>query len=132
MSALRQKMIDDMYGRFVSVVVKGRPMLDEKKVRELADGRIYTAHQALEARLIDRLGYFDDAIDEAIKIANLPAKAKVIVYRRSENKEDNIYNSATAQAGAAEGDAVSAAARQVEKLMPPHSGFYYMWLPGIK
>src|SRR5699024_7994229 len=36
-----QSMIDEMYGEFVDVVSEGRDM-DEKTVRKLADGRIYT------------------------------------------------------------------------------------------
>ncbi len=35
--------------------------LDE--VKPLADGRVFTAKQALDAQLIDDIGYLDDAID---------------------------------------------------------------------
>lgn len=56
-----QATINDMYERFVSVVARGRGM-DEETVRSLADGRIYTAPQALAVNLIDEIGYEEDAL----------------------------------------------------------------------
>ena len=37
-------------------------MIDESKVRELADGRVYTGKQAKENKLIDEVGSFEDAL----------------------------------------------------------------------
>ena len=56
-----QSLVDDSFDRFVQAVVDGRE-LPEKKVRELADGRIYTAKQALDGGLIDAIGTLDDAL----------------------------------------------------------------------
>ena len=50
--AIYQSLVDDSYNRFVAIVAEGRGMTD-KEARELADGRIFTAGQALEAGLID-------------------------------------------------------------------------------
>ncbi len=61
--AILQSVVDDSYGRFVDAVVSGRNM-DEAKVRELADGRIYTANQAKENNLIDEVGTMQDAIND--------------------------------------------------------------------
>ena len=47
-----QSLVDDAYDRFVSIVALGRGMT-EKEVRIVADGRILTAQQALDAGLID-------------------------------------------------------------------------------
>lgn len=55
-----QGLVDDSYSRFVKVVMEGRKM-DEATVRKLGDGRIYTAGQALENGLIDKIGSLDDA-----------------------------------------------------------------------
>ena len=63
--AILQDLVDEYFERFVQVVDAGRPGLDEAAVRELADGRIFTARQALDAGLIDRIGYLDEAIDSA-------------------------------------------------------------------
>ena len=58
-----QSLVDDSFDRFVDVVAKGRGM-DEKRVRELADGRIYSATQAKENGLIDEIGSLRDAVDD--------------------------------------------------------------------
>ena len=49
-----QGLVDDAYDRFVAIVAHGRKM-PESDVRTLADGRIYTAAQALDNGLIDRI-----------------------------------------------------------------------------
>ncbi len=59
--ALLQKLIDDMYNQFLKVVKDGRK-LDLDTLRPLADGRIFTANEALKARMIDEIGYFDQAL----------------------------------------------------------------------
>ncbi|MCR8969213.1 signal peptide peptidase SppA [Facklamia sp. 7083-14-GEN3] len=57
-----QEYIDEAFDRFVQVVVDGRDM-SEERVRELADGRIYTAKQAKENGLIDDILYYRQVID---------------------------------------------------------------------
>lgn len=55
-----QSLINDSYERFVEVVSKGRK-LPKEKVREIADGRIYTARQALKHKLIDGIDTYENA-----------------------------------------------------------------------
>ncbi len=78
--AVLEGIIQEMYERFVSVVAAGRDMPVEK-VKKLADGRIYTAQQALEEGLVDQLGYLSDAIELAKEMAGLD-EARVIRYKR--------------------------------------------------
>ncbi|MEK7389427.1 MAG: signal peptide peptidase SppA [Elusimicrobiota bacterium] len=59
-----QGLIDDAYGQFVQAVADGRNMTPAQ-VKPLADGRIYSGHQALELKLVDGLG---DSVD-ATKLA---------------------------------------------------------------
>ncbi len=51
-----QAIIMQFYERFLDVVQEGRPQLEENKLRELADGRIFTGTEALEQGLIDKIG----------------------------------------------------------------------------
>jgi len=74
-----QTILDDAYERFISVVVKGRPNLTEPRVRALADGSIYTANQAKQSGLVDRIGYLEDAIARAQTHAGL-TRFKVVRY----------------------------------------------------
>lgn len=61
--ALLQDVVDALQDRFVDLVAKGRN-LDEGTVRQLADGRIFTAEQAKAAKLIDEIGYRKKALEK--------------------------------------------------------------------
>lgn len=50
--AIMKSLVDESYGQFVGIVSKGRK-LSKDKVREIGDGRIYSAKQALSLGLID-------------------------------------------------------------------------------
>ena len=65
--ALLQKLIDDMYNRFLKIVKDGRK-LDLDTLKPLADGRIFTADEALKLKLVDELGYFDQALTVTKKL----------------------------------------------------------------
>lgn len=73
-----QSMIDEMYDEFVDVIVDGRGM-DEKTVRKLADGRVYTGTQAQDVGLVDEIGSLENTI-EAIKADNGLDNAQVVEY----------------------------------------------------
>jgi len=77
--AIIQVMVDDMYNQFVEVIAVGR-RLDPDKVRELADGRIYTGRQAKEAGLVDELGNMYDAIDGAANMVGIQGEPEIIEY----------------------------------------------------
>lgn len=87
---LMEGIIADFYGRFVEVVAQGRG-LSPKEVRPLADGRIFTAAQAKDLGLVDRLGYLDDALTLAKERAGL-TDARVVVYHRPGSHRPTIYS----------------------------------------
>ncbi len=53
--AALSRVVGDLYEQFVAIVAAGRHM-DPAHVRTLADGRVFTGRQALEAGLIDAIG----------------------------------------------------------------------------
>ncbi len=59
--AIYQAIVDESYEDFAAIVAKSRGYSDSR-VREIADGRIYTARQALEAGLIDAVTTYEEAI----------------------------------------------------------------------
>ncbi len=77
-----QAMVDELYGQFVTVVAEGRK-LEPARVRQLADGRIYTGSQAKELGLVDELGTLYDAIDGAAVLAGIPGKPILVEYGKS-------------------------------------------------
>lgn len=85
-----QNMINDLFERFVGIIVQERKMPPER-ARELADGRIYTGNQAKKAGLIDDVGYLDDAFALANTLANI-ARPTIITYRRPGEYRPNIYS----------------------------------------
>jgi protease-4 len=86
-----QDVIDSFYGQFLNVIYQGRPQLSKDRIRTLADGRIYTAPQALKHGLIDRIGYLDDAIELAKQEAGLDT-ARVVMYHRPGGYHPTIYS----------------------------------------
>jgi protease-4 len=72
-----QSLINDMYQQFVAVVAHERHM-EGAQVELLADGRVYTGRQALEAGLIDLLGTPDDALKLAAEMAGISGKPHVL------------------------------------------------------
>ena len=64
-----KKAVDADYERFLSIVSKGRKIPVEK-LRPIADGRILNAEEAKELKLIDAIGYAEDAEAQLAKLAN--------------------------------------------------------------
>jgi protease-4 len=94
MQTLVQSSIENIYADFIGKVAKTRK-LDVAKVDELAQGRIWTGAQAEQHKLIDRLGNFNDAIEEARnRVAKLegqsPASAKDMPFKYAGPKKSPI------------------------------------------
>ncbi|HEY3244267.1 MAG TPA: signal peptide peptidase SppA [Phycisphaerae bacterium] len=88
--ALFQTMVDEMYNQFVDVVSAGRPKLTRERIVELADGRVYTAGQALQNGLIDRIATMHDTI--ALAKQKVGAKSiRLVGYRRPVGYKPNYY-----------------------------------------
>jgi len=89
---IMQTIINTLHERFVNVVLAGRKsLLSKEEIERLADGRIFTADQALEVKLIDRIGYLDDAVNEMKESLRI-AEAKVITYYRPGSYKATIYS----------------------------------------
>ncbi|MBD3292117.1 MAG: signal peptide peptidase SppA [Armatimonadia bacterium] len=73
---LLEGMIDNIYDQFVEHVAESREM-EETDARKLADGRIFTGEQALEAGLIDELGGFNDAVKVAGELGGIEGEPEV-------------------------------------------------------
>ncbi|HVN96024.1 MAG TPA: signal peptide peptidase SppA [Syntrophorhabdaceae bacterium] len=76
-----QDIINSIYEQFIKDVSEGR-RLPVEKVRELADGRIYTGLQAREVKLIDSIGTFYDVVDDMKKTLGIKGKPTLIHGKR--------------------------------------------------
>lgn len=65
-----QSIVDEDYAEFVNVISEGRD-IPEDRVREIADGRVYSGLQASEIGLVDRIGSLQEAVEVAGERADL-------------------------------------------------------------
>lgn len=127
--AILQSVIDEMYGKFTDIVAKNRTKLSPERVRELADGRIYTGEQALNLGLVDGLKYLDEVIDLAAK-ENGGGRPRVVLYKKTSSQTaDSIYVSSRVPVPEAEKSQVGLV--NIEGVGTAKSGpvFQYLWVP---
>lgn len=72
-----QEILDNVHEQFIKAVAESRNMpLD--KVKEIADGRVFTGEQALKAGLVDELGNLEDAIQVAAKLVGIKGEPVIV------------------------------------------------------
>jgi protease-4 len=119
--------INQFYEQFLTVVLKGRKEIGEQKLRELADGRVFTAKEALQENLIDRVGYPEDGIEWAKEIAGVE-KARVVMYHRPLGYKANVYGSSMG----GEGIGALVNVELPDWLTSDGAQFLYLWQPFIE
>lgn len=76
-----QGLIGDFFHKFLGVVEENRK-ISGKHLEALADGRVFSAEQALHEHLVDRIGYRDDLIKHLKRTLNL-SEVALVRYERS-------------------------------------------------
>jgi len=118
-----QGVVDEFYQKFLEAIYKKRKnSISLQELRKIADGRIYTATQAYELKLIDEIGYFDTALDKTLSMAGL-RESQVITYTYFPNTKTNIYATSLKKQSLFEEKNIK------EIFQSLKSGFYYLWLP---
>ena len=92
--AMVQGLIDETFAKFKSVVEEGRGQAHDKNKdtkdkghalsddwQNYADGRVLSGSEALKLGFVDQLGSFDDAVDQAKRIAGI-SQANLIQYQQ--------------------------------------------------
>jgi protease-4 len=104
-------------------VARGRKgKIKEADLRAIADGRVYTAPQALKLGLIDGLGYFEDAFGKARDLAGIE-RANLVAYTYFPKTKTNISASRLGDFSPTDAKVLEAIAGALK------TGFYYLWLP---
>jgi protease-4 len=76
-----RQLLDAVQEQFVSVVVEGRKAkMTRQQVLAAATGKGLIAAEALDAKLIDAVGYLDDAIAHARKLSGIDAQKPPVIY----------------------------------------------------
>ncbi len=76
MAMFQNQILGDTYQHFLKIVAKSRHMTVED-VDKIAQGRVWTGQQALDNKLVDELGGFNQALAEAKKLAGIPPTREV-------------------------------------------------------
>lgn len=76
---LLQELTDEIYRQFVAKVGEGRG-LSRERVKEIAQGRIWTGTDALKVGLVDKIGGLSAAVREAAELADLSGSWVVFEY----------------------------------------------------
>lgn len=123
--AVMQGTINADYENFLAWVSTNRPEIgDLATLKKIADGRIYTAEQALDKKLVDNVCFLDDSIEFAKEEAKLK-DAKVVTYSYYESADQNIYSPSSRANPLRLGASVLPG-----PLNARSPGFYFMWKPG--
>ena len=115
-----QGITDEMFGRFKMIVQSGRGLTDEE-VAQVSTGAIFTAQQAVNLKLVDGIGYFDDAVKAAKTAISVP-DAAVVRYERPPSLSNLLFGVKAGPAGELEKQLAD-----IARARKP--GVYYLW-PG--
>lgn len=120
-----QGLVNEFFDRFVQVVAEGRPDLDEDRVREIADGRVYSAAEAVELGFVDRIGTLRETVAD-IKEQIGAERVRVVTYQRPLGWRPNVY--AHEPVGPPQVNLVNIDLARA--MFNPQPQFLYLWAPG--
>ncbi len=80
--ALIQSLIGDIQEQFVKAVAEGRG-LPVEKVREIADGRVFSGEKAKALGLVDELGNFQDAVEITKEMAGIRGDVELVYPKKA-------------------------------------------------
>ncbi|OGV41360.1 MAG: hypothetical protein A2X46_16145 [Lentisphaerae bacterium GWF2_57_35] len=112
--AILQATVDAFYQRFFNIVQNSRP-IDEDKLIDMADGRIFSAEVALETRFIDEIGYWDDVVSRTHAVLE-EDQVKFIRYEQATSFFDRLSQA-------------RAPLSPMSLLKPATPRFLYQWRP---
>lgn len=126
--AVLQGLVDDGFNRFKEIVQSGRTRFAQKPelLNSVATGQVFTAKQAVENGLVDKVGFVEDAIARAAALAGVDAtKVQVVKYERQGGLLDSVLFGVNAQAQASQGLDLA----RVLDLTTPRAYYMWSWLP---
>jgi protease-4 len=126
---LLQELVDESFERFKQIVVSGRPKLkgDEETLSKATTGRIFTADQAKELKLIDKIGFLDVAINRAAELAGRkPSTLRCVHY---EEPPSSLKMLLGAGSGVLPSGKIDLSA--ILDLTAPRAYYLCTWLPAI-
>ncbi len=122
-SSILQEIVDETHDFFIDSVLEGRNM-ERDDLLDLADGRIYTATQALENGLIDEVGFLEDAINKTAELANTKDPNVLQFKRLPLRPYDFIFGQISRLTGGP-----SSVEDYIQNRKEEYPGLMYIWRP---
>jgi protease IV len=113
--AYMQSLIDNMFGQFIQAVADGRGMKFDD-VKAIANGKVWTGSQALDMKLIDKVGDFEAVVKDTAKSVGISGEPTLVHPEKDRRTLLDLML----------GD-VSQYLPDASKMMEQHVGFYYLW-----
>jgi protease IV len=126
---LIQQLVNDSFKDFKDIVVSGRPKFKDNRAAldALATGQIYTAKQALEKGLVDKIGFIESAIARALELAHQnAADVRCVKYEKQPSILGEMFG--TQQVAPANGTIDVSA---IVDLATPRPYYLWSWLPSM-
>ncbi|MDZ4821293.1 MAG: signal peptide peptidase SppA [Planctomycetota bacterium] len=123
---LRQ-LVEQSFNDFKDIIRKGRPKLanDNEAMDKISTGQIFTAKQAKDLGLVDQLGFIEDAIGHAVKLAGLnPDEVRCVKYVRPRGLLTDVMEGPSSQSQ-------SLNLSGLLDLTAPRAYYLCTWLPAI-
>lgn len=93
--AVWDNILTQSFDRFLNVIADNREQLDYDAIKQLATGEVYTADDALKHKLIDEIGYLEDALKELFGQVGLDDKnVRVVTYASEPSLMEVLLGSA--------------------------------------
>lgn len=122
-----QTLVDEMLSDFKEKIKSGRPMFRDNPadLDAVATGQVFTARQAKDLNLVDEIGFIEDALDRAAKLAGTTrSKVRCVRYEKTPSAVDALL-------GAQSRPAPALTTETLLELTTPRAYYIYTWLPGV-
>jgi protease-4 len=126
---LLQELVDESFKEFKQIVANGRPKFkdDPSALDAIATGQIFTAKQALDRGLVDKIGFIEEAIARATELAGEKAEnVRCVKYEKPSSLMSLLVGS---DASARSRDIVDV--RGLIDLTTPRAYYLWSWLPVV-
>lgn len=131
--AYMQRQVEDIYGKFTSIVAEGRDMT-VADVDAIAQGRVWTGAEALEIGLVDEIGTIEDAINYAALLNGLEGldEVQIVEYPKPQTALESILETIQpSEAKIFKGTALESVEEAFAPVLDSQNGQVYARLPYV-
>ncbi len=127
-----QSLVDEMFARFASIVRDGRPKITDEQFEEIGTGRIFTAEQAVDVGLVDRIGFLDDAVARAVELTGLADEnVRVVKYVKPAGLLDEVLGTTGTASARFDASGLTVSLDALAEWTAPRCWYLCSWLPPV-